>query len=85
MLLPTTPQPSLQPTPQEPARQPLNVIGSHPAPQPTSQPTSQEVARKPLYMVGGHQAPPSSAFVLVSAPPQPPQQAPLYLAPPFQQ
>ena len=76
---------SLQPTPQEPARQPLYVVGSHPAPQPTPQPTPQEAARHPLYVVGGHQAPPPSTFVLVPAPPQPPQQAPLYLTSPFQQ
>jgi len=72
---------SLQPTPQEPACQPLYVVGSHPAPQPTP----EESARQPLYMLGGHQPPPPLTFVLVPAPPQPAHQAPLYLTTPLQQ
>jgi len=90
MLLPAPPLPSPQPTPREPARQPLYLVGSHPAPQPTAQPSPQEAARQPLYVVGGHQAPPPPTFVLVPAPSvpapfQPPHQAPIHRTRPFQQ
>jgi len=90
MLLPAPPLPSPQPTPREPARQPLYLVGSHPALQPTVQPSPQEAACQPLYVVGGHQAPPPPTFVLVPAPSvpdpfQPPHEAPLHLTRPFQQ